>query len=390
MSYKIFISHASVDAPIAKAVKNEINKSFGKSIELFLAQSDINSAAEWKVELRTRLAKSDAIICILTPDSINKPWIYIEWSPFWLDNKTSYLLHRGDILVDALISPMQERQTTNITDSVNVMGFFRSLAERSNSEIPSSNSVGEFIAATEKAQNEKLENSYGVYRNILKNLPSNDDEKYKIAKFFYGIGEVNTFVKIVREIRNDSLKVDIIFEVLSDSALTLQQELEVTRTIAESINSADRVGQVAVRLAELGYLDSPVLREMIDNLAARNRAELRKIAVYLIDTNQEETDLFKFVCDNMKGNFAEFRKVVEHLIISNKNPSLDLIEMFTNYTELKKIGSFMLQHSQQATKQFERIVKMLSEKSRTHYQTLMEELFLEDKRLYERFRERYG
>lgn len=393
MSYKIFISHAGADAPIANAVKNAINKSFGENVELFLAQSDINSAAEWKGELRARLANSDAIICILTPDSINKPWIYIEWSPFWLNNKTSYILHRGDILVDDLISPMQERQATNITDPVKVIGLFKSLADHSNSEIPSSASIGEFIAAIENAQNEKLENSYGVYRNTLNNLPSSDAEKHKIADFFYENAEIDVFVKISREIRSDSLKVDIIFEVLNDSKLPPNQELDVARAITESINSADRVGQVAIRLVEFGYLDSLVLREIIDNLVYRNRAELRKVAVYLIDTNQEETDLFNYVCNNMTGNFAEFRKIVEHLIINNKfqtSLSLDIIGLFANYTELKKIGSYLLKHNQRASEQFEKIIAILSRQNRTHYQALMQELALEDKGLYELFRKRYG
>jgi hypothetical protein len=393
MTYKIFISHTGNDTPIAEAVRDSINEAFRGNIELFLAVSDILSATEWKAELKAQLDKNDAIVSIITPDSINKPWIYVEWSPFWLRDKVAYTLHIGDIALDALIHPMQDRQTTDITNKEKVLGFFESLAKHSNTKPIPYKFVDEFIAAIKQAQEEKLNNTYSIYRLTLSDLPESDDEKIRIAKFFYRGNEVGIFVRIAREIRSDLVKVDLICDILKDSKLSHEQELDVTRNIAGSINAADRLGEVAVQLIRFGNLDSSVLREMLEDLATRNKAELRKIAIYLIDIDQEETELFAFVCDQMGNSNAEFRKILEGLVTRNKFQSdyfLSLVEMFTNCAEMKNLALFILKENYQRTSQFQKIVKLISEKSQSHLKTVMEKLKLQDLELYQKFREIFG
>lgn len=393
MSYKIFISHAGEDAPIAEAVRNNIDKAFGENIELFLAQSDIRSAAEWKTELMSRLDSSDAIICILTSESVQKPWIYIEWSPFWLNSKPSFIFHMNDISINTLISPMQERQATNITDVKNVTSLFRSLAKEAKAEMPPNSLIAEFISAIDQAQNTKLENLYYIYRKNISKLPTIDTEKVKIAKYFYDNGDIDDFIKVSKKIRNDSFKMDFITEVLDDSKFDIEQELKIVSEIVESINSADKVGEVAILLIKLGNLDSPIVREIIDALTKRNRAELRKVAVHLVDTDQEDTELFSYICENMRGNFAEFRKIIEHMISAGKFQKeffFEMIEMFGNFVEVKKIGNFMINNDQQRSSQFETVIKILFEKSPLNYKALMKELILTDRVLYDIFTKRYG
>jgi hypothetical protein len=395
MAYKIFISHTGNDTPIAEAVRDSITEAFRGDIELFLAGSDILSATEWKAELKKQLDKSDAIISIITPDSINKPWIYVEWSPFWLRDKISYTLHTGDIALDALIAPMQDRQATNITNKEKVKGFFESLARNSNTKPTPYKFVDGFIATVKHAQEAKLNNAYSVYRLTLSDLPESDDERVKIAKFFYRGNEVDVFVRVAREIRSDITKVDLICDVLKDSKLSHEQELEVTRSIVESINSAERLGDVAIQLIKFGNLNSKVLREILDDLAQRNKAELRKVATYLINIDQEETELFVFICNlwgQMGTGNAEFRKVLENLVARGKFQSeyfLSLVDMFTNCAEIKNLALFMIRERQQRTSQFEKIVRQVLEKNQNHFKTIMERLKLDDIELYREFQEMF-
>jgi TIR domain len=392
MAYHIFISHTGNDTPIAEAVRDSITAAFRGNIELFLAVSDILSATKWKAELKEQLDKSDAIISIITPDSINKPWIYVEWSPFWLHDKISYTLHTGDVALDALIHPMQDRQATNITNNEKVKGFFESLARNSNTKPIPYRFVDDFIATVKHAQEAKLNNAYSIYRLTLSDLPESDDERVKIAKFFYRGNEVDIFVRVAREIRSDLIKVDLICDVLKDSKLSHEQELEVTRSIAESINSADRLGEVAIQLIRFGNLDSRVLHEILEDLARRNKAELRKVAIHLINLDQEETELFVFVCSQMGNSNAEFRKILENLVTRGKFQSeyfLSLVDMFTNCAEIKNLALFMIIERQQRTSQFEKIVRQVLEKNQSHFKTIMKRLELDDIELYRKFREMF-
>lgn len=174
--------------------------------------------------------------------------------------------------------------------------------------------------------------------------------------------------------------------------LSHEKELDVTRNIAGSINAADRLGEVAIQLIRFGNLDSKVLREILEDLATRNKAELRKIAIYLIDIDQEETELFAFVCHQMGNSNAEFRKILEGLVTRNKFQSeyfFSLVEMFTNCAEMKNLALFMLKESYQRTSQFQKIVKLISEKSQSHLKTVMEKLELQDLELYRSLKESF-
>jgi hypothetical protein len=394
VTYNIFISHAEIDTPIAEAVRDSLIEAFKGNIKPFLASSDIPTASEWKAELRKYLDSSDSIISILTLDSINNPWIYLEWSPFWIRDKTYYVLHTGDISLDALIHPMQDRQATNILNKERVNSLFKVLATNSSTKPIPYEFVDQFIATIKDAQEKKLDSAYNIYRLRLSDLPENDSEKIKVANFFYRKDEIDVFVRVAREIRDDLKKVDLICDILRDSKLSHDKELEVICSVAESINSADRLGNVAILLIEFGNLDSQALREILEDLAKRNKAELRKIATYLIDNDQEETELFIFVCNRVKGNSAEFRKVIEHLLRANKFRTeyfSNLIDMFTNAAEIKNLAIFMIEEvHHQGTDQFEQVVKILSGKNKSHFKTVMEKLKIKNVELYENLDKMFG
>ena len=82
MTYKIFLSHASADDLIAQEVSRVINNAFEGHIEIYLASREISGGEVWKQKIREELARCDAIMSIVTDDSIAQPWLYVEWSAF--------------------------------------------------------------------------------------------------------------------------------------------------------------------------------------------------------------------------------------------------------------------------------------------------------------------
>jgi hypothetical protein len=183
-------------------VSTVINNAFEGDILTYLAHGEIRAGDDWKKMIKDNLKNCDAIISIITPQSIKRPWLFIEWSAFWLADKKWYLLLTDEIKVPDLIQPMQDRQTTNMLDETSVKVLFRGLAQDSGRSAVPVKFVDLFIDAIKDAisqqSQETADHSYGKYRENLLNLPENDHEKFKIAEYFYQRGEFNIYQNIVR------------------------------------------------------------------------------------------------------------------------------------------------------------------------------------------------
>jgi len=79
----VTISHASEDAEIAHHVAAMISRSSLKQVDAWFSSDRSDGGGfqpgdRWLDVLRERLAHSAAVIALLTPHSINRPWIYFE------------------------------------------------------------------------------------------------------------------------------------------------------------------------------------------------------------------------------------------------------------------------------------------------------------------------
>ena len=77
MSYRIFVSHTGNDKVIAEEVTRIINNAFEGDIEFYLASQEIGGGDEWKEAIKDNINKCDAIICLVTPEYVHKPWLFI-------------------------------------------------------------------------------------------------------------------------------------------------------------------------------------------------------------------------------------------------------------------------------------------------------------------------
>jgi len=82
---KLFISHASSDGEFANVVKQEIEKVFAKGVDVFCTSSPgtIQVGADWLQHVEKKLAATQAVIMIVTPVSIERPWLWFELGATW-------------------------------------------------------------------------------------------------------------------------------------------------------------------------------------------------------------------------------------------------------------------------------------------------------------------
>lgn len=330
MAYTIFVSHTHQDKKIAEQIKKIINDAFSGHIQLYLAAHELSPGTVWKDEIKRRLDSCNAIFSVISPRSLHKPWIYIEWTAFWLNDKLSYIFLTENVQVADLVSPMADLQTVSVSSVEDINRLFRNLARVSNFQgaIPF-DYADEFIAGIQAAQKTVLqtllEQSYGRYEYELTDLPSDNDEKQKIAEYFLESGNYETFYKVVEEITAESVKFKLVRKLIE--AADILHATNVVRTINASI----QLKAVGKCLFDFGYADTPLMRETIDRIT--NHTELRALGVHVFNAGKEDSQTFRFI-----------------------------VEKFTNMTELGKLGILFIENDRIVSPAFDLLVNRLSER----------------------------
>lgn len=85
---KVFVSHISEDARLAFVLKEWIESSFLGNVTVFVSSDPaaIPPGARWMEELGSALARADALVSVLSPRSLARPWINFETGAAWTRN----------------------------------------------------------------------------------------------------------------------------------------------------------------------------------------------------------------------------------------------------------------------------------------------------------------
>jgi len=81
----VFLSHAATDEPIARVIHGEIERIFARGVTVFTSSVPgvVRPGADWLQAIRVNLDKAHAVIVLITPVSINRPWIWFEVGASW-------------------------------------------------------------------------------------------------------------------------------------------------------------------------------------------------------------------------------------------------------------------------------------------------------------------
>ena len=132
----LFISHATSDGEFAEAVKQEIDKVFANGINVFSTSSPgaISAGNDWLREIEDRLNTSQAIIAIVTPVSIERPWLWFEIGATWLNGRKGdckiYPLCAQEINLSELPEPLSRLQALSLGRATDLKLLFEYLIKQ--------------------------------------------------------------------------------------------------------------------------------------------------------------------------------------------------------------------------------------------------------------------
>jgi hypothetical protein len=130
---QLFISHASSDGAFASVLEAEIRKVFADGIQVFCTSSPgaIGPSTDWLGAIEARLDVAQAVIAIVTPTSVERPWLWFEVGASWLRARKGqlaiYPLCAPEIDLGSLPSPLDRLQALSMSKAADLKLLFESL-----------------------------------------------------------------------------------------------------------------------------------------------------------------------------------------------------------------------------------------------------------------------
>jgi hypothetical protein len=74
-SYRLFVSHASADKWLARTLCEKLEEI---GVQTFRDDRDINGGDDIPESLRREIIRSKELLVLVTPESVNRPWVLLE------------------------------------------------------------------------------------------------------------------------------------------------------------------------------------------------------------------------------------------------------------------------------------------------------------------------
>lgn len=132
----LFISHATSDREFANAVKQEVEKVFANGVSIFCTSSPgaIPAGTDWLSDIEGKLESAQAVIAIVTPVSIERPWLWFEIGATWAKGRSGdcriYPLCAPEINLSELPSPLDRLQALSMGKAQDLKLLFEALIQQ--------------------------------------------------------------------------------------------------------------------------------------------------------------------------------------------------------------------------------------------------------------------
>ena len=113
--HELFLSHAAADARLAEFLE-QTARSVLLGVDVFRTTrtGQIAAGKEWLREIRKHLESADRFLVLLTPWSLDRPWIWFEAGAAWMQNKTLVPVTAGGLTASAVPEPLRLLQLLSL------------------------------------------------------------------------------------------------------------------------------------------------------------------------------------------------------------------------------------------------------------------------------------
>jgi hypothetical protein len=84
-TFDLFLSYASADGATASELRAALER---KNVRCFMAERDVAVGTEWQDAIRNALIGAGRILILITPRSLNRPWVFMEIGAAWALGKS--------------------------------------------------------------------------------------------------------------------------------------------------------------------------------------------------------------------------------------------------------------------------------------------------------------
>lgn len=136
---RVFISHASGEAPLAEILQHHITRDFIGLVEVFVSSDGTSIAVgdHWLDGVVKALQNADIYAILCSQHSIERRWINIEMGAALSRSKPIIPICHTDLQASQLQRPLEDSQAIQASDPDGLRHLYERLAEELGSEVPS-------------------------------------------------------------------------------------------------------------------------------------------------------------------------------------------------------------------------------------------------------------
>jgi hypothetical protein len=153
---RLFVSHISEEAEVARLLKQEMEEDFLGQVKLFTS-SDIGSISageEWLTSVQQALSKAAAMLVLCSKSSISRPWVQFELGAAWMKRKRIIPICHSGMRVDELPMPLTGLQGVQLGVEAGVQRLYEGVADVLGwPKVPQPRNLARFLSSVAEFEN---------------------------------------------------------------------------------------------------------------------------------------------------------------------------------------------------------------------------------------------